>query len=1848
MKINKNIIKKSFLLSMIIFILAFMFFKPFYANAEKNKENQKISIKYSYRLISEKEQKEEPITTPLQSVVEKENSEYFLFYEPINKNSTQNQSETNYIYIVLGFSFFVLSLVIAYKFKRRKTLMAFILISASTFLFYGESFAQKYLKISSNDETFEIIVGENLKEPKKIEGYLYVGYLRADKPKQIVQKDSEKSSLDNRKKDNSSTPQEKPKNEKIIYPNNLNNANSTDSAFKPSDSNEGQKPAGVGEDYYSHDNTSKPQHNLNDSVQIKTLKKEVVLSHKELPIVHLKDSKLEKGKTRTVEGKDGRVIIEYELYMLNGVQINYKEISRTTVSPVATIFYEGTKEIQSGYNISVNPTQPSNPSVPSAPLNPPKPSQPKIRKETRFVEEDIPFGVDNLTDSNLEEGVVKETLGVLGRKIVEYQDTFENDILVKTEIISTKIIKNPTNKIITTGTKKPIKNKPVVNIASIIKDLNEGKIFVDYKLVDNDSSYVKSVARVYKKSLPTNLVKEVDITNLNTQNKNENIEISDLERNVEYILKTHITYNDGAKEISFEEENILEFKLEFKKVEFKNILKVGLYDKNDNPVISLKNQITTPQDYYVKLNLTTDKEIVVPVKEVLNDNISGREIFKVKVQLNELVHFTDNKFVDGYYLYVDKEKTYSTQQVYHNFEELIKAINNDLSGTFILGSNLSASNYSLPLGSRAYLSNEFRGKLIGKNEGNIHFISGLKAPLFETANNATIKDIKFINVNIDSDDRNIGTIVNFANSTNIENVLVSGKIKAKRDIGGISYKLNSSTLTNVAFEGEINSTQSFVGMPNNHENKNFIGGIFAEGEGETLVTKAKIDAKIKLIGTSPYHKAGAVAGVFKNPVIVREVYAKGEIINQGKRAGHDLQVGGLIGSVWRNGVAQSLVSEVRVSNGRITFGDSGDRNAKVTENYIVENMASGTPDTLNKQPILISSQEAKEKVKSFDITIETSYDLNNQVSNEKPYSEYKNYDSLRQKIYQNIEKLIPFYDKETIINYGNRVDLAGNLNTKEIQKLILLKGNLPLHNLFEEKQNGNALLVYYKDGSSEILKLKYSNTFSDLNIEEYVIEGKELIYTPEKLSKDYTGKIADLINELQALNYMDVVRKVYPNYSYSWASVSAKTVSMGGNPRNNQDRAVSEQTLKQDNVDPYSLKESFESVKNELKHHIISLIETSLNLKISFKDDVISDKIINTIKENKEEFMLGLSYIDRWYSIKVGDFNLRDFTLYHQDLLGKNVNNLENIINIAKVGNDTIRGEHNTDAYSRVFGSVNGKMDVEDYLEFFKNIFDKDKTMNEWFKSATKAEIYESVMTMPELKNVDTTIWHNLTRSNKGRKLIIPMLAMKHKGLAVVSTPSSVHISHFDKYADIPTNNTFDGDDETLQKMRGLMKFTAEQMVRFFEFWYRMVDERVKDKVFNNSNMPMLTWDGYKSYKSHRWRLPFTEAESKTFEGGHLPASETIKEFYEPIAKWFRATSGTGAYADGREVFYIYNSALDKTGSSVMTHETTHNLDSSVFFEGYGRRDGMGAEDYALGMLQSVDNIADLSRGINVDTDYSEYQEGKLLEKRLHNATPERFQNRQQLQEFYERSYDLTYLISRAEAEILLSLSKEDLIAMIRKVEMKPDGNHYIDKYRFFTAEEIEQINTFDDLINNNAVVSRLGTVGRDTYATENMFLANFGAYTTPNGGPGSRTFKQTAFEILAAGGYEGFLNYVSNKLFEQARSDGKVLSDEYILNKTFGGQFNTFNDLRRAKYQKAYDNKDNLKPFTLKGTTYTTYDELKELVRGAVMKDLVTAKSKFARGEDFNPKNIIELKSQIYRYYLINTDDFRQSIFKD
>ena len=1439
----------------------------------------------------------------------------------------------------------------------------------------------------------------------------------------------------------------------------------------------------------------------------------------------------------------------------------------------------------------------------------------EVTTRNRTETENIPYTTEKIQEPTLLKNRRKtEQRGQAGTRTIQYEDYIVNGNVVETKELSRTEVA-PVKEIVKVGTL--VKVKPTVEITNLVKDEDKKSITVSYNLTDSTSAYVSAKAQIFHEN---RLVKEVDIENLAKEQV-----ITGLDYYTPYTIKTLLTYNLGENNKQSTEISTRDFELEYKKIEIKDVDAVELYGKEDDGryrrYLSLDKVPTGTDNYFVKVKSDRFKEMYLPVKSI-TENSDGT--YKVTATVDELVQDSTNGYKENYTFNIAKSKAVQPG-VYTSFKQLITAMRSNMSGVFKLASDMTADEVGLTDNQTSYLSGEFTGTLIGTDGSKAYAIYDLRKPLFDTLRGATVKDLDIKNVDIDSDE-NAAAVAKTANNATISNVAVEGKISGRKSVAGLIVSATNTTIENSAFTGKLvaNHTDSSA---------KYAGGIVGNLIGENArINKSKVDVKISSSSRNTDQVAGGIVGRLENGALVSNSVATGEIRNgQGYS-----RVGGIVGSTWKNGRVNDVVSNVDVGDGYVITGDQ--YNAAEVQNAVTS-IDNKKRDMFATK---ISEEQLTAKIASYGITVtldDTGVDLK---GNERKvdYTTLNKAQSTRKTAYNNIEKLMPFYNKELIVKYGNKVASTDKLYTTELLDIVPMKGNEIVTDIHANKGSINRIMLHFKDNTVDYLDVTFKENFKNNQVVEYNVAGKEYIYTPEAFISDYTAIANNVLNELQSVTLTsDETKKVLGI----------------------TDNAAS---------DNLYLDREFDKVKTNIAEHLrkVLAMDKSINTTGAGVVEYVSEKI----KKNKEAFMLGLTYMNRWYNINYDDINTKDLSTYKFDFNGNNsTSTLDTIIELGKSGLENLQGSNTVGLYGNYLAQFKGEDTVFDFVEAYRKLFLPTKTNNQWLKDNSKAYIVESKSSIKEVREKQEAatadskytlgVYDRISAPSWGyRNMLLPLLTLPEESVYVMSNLSTLAFGSYERYRDNVNGNILSGD-ALRTYVRGRVDLTAKRLRDHYDIWYNLLNAEAKERLFRS----LIVYDGFR-VKNEAGELYWARLNDKNIA--------SIRDFFGPVGKWYEIRPTDGAYANGSAMHFVTDRLLDDLGPTVYSHEMVHNSDSNIYFEGYGRREGQGAELFALGLLESAESLS--SHGLVLNT---VYEGNKDDLNRVHAYNPvERFNSDEAIQSYMHGSYDVLYTLDAMEAAAVLGQSNDVKKKWFRKLEnyyvRDPRYNnetHAGNKIRPLTDEEVAQLTTLESLIDNN-IINRRGyddnrEYRRNGYYMINMFSPVYSALSNSKGAPGDIMFRKIAYELLAEKGYhKGFLPYVSNQYAGEAFVRGNrtfsawfgrdvgLVTDELVLEKVFDGEYETWGDFKKEMFYERIDKQDNLKPITIqyelgkanstKEVTITSAQEMQELINEAVARDITN----IDRTTSHAPASWVHLlKQKIYNAYLRITDDFKESIYK-
>ena len=1439
----------------------------------------------------------------------------------------------------------------------------------------------------------------------------------------------------------------------------------------------------------------------------------------------------------------------------------------------------------------------------------------EVTTRNRTETENIPYTTKEIQDPTLLKNRREtEQQGQAGTRTIQYEDYVVDGNVVETKELSRTEVA-PVNEIVKVGTL--VKVKPTVEIAKLTKDENKKSITVSYNLTDSTSAYISAKAQVFHGD---KLVKEVDI-----ENPAKEQVISGLDYYTPYTLKTRLTYNLGENDEQSTETSTQAFQLDYKKIEIKDIDSVELYGKENDRYrryLSLSEAPTDTAKYFVKIKSDRFKEMYIPVKSI-TENTDGT--YKVTAAVDQLVEEGAEGYKEDYTFNLPKSKA-EQPGVYTSFKQLVTAMQSNLAGVYKLAADMTADEVGLPENQTSYITGEFTGTLVGAEGSKAYAIYDLKKPLFDTLKNATVKDLDLKNTQVDSKE-NAAAVAKTANNATISNVAVEGKVSGRKSVAGLVVDATNTRIENSSFSGKLVANHA-------DNNANYAGGIVGKlTGGNAKVDKSKVDAVISTAARNNNQTAGGIAGKLENGALVTRSVTTGKILNG---RGYS-RIGGIVGSTYPRGRVDNVVSNMNVGDGYATTGDQfGSADVKNAITY-VENKKQ---DNFVRK---VTKEEADAKIASYGITVtldDTGQDLKVN-SKEVDYTTLSKAQVERKVAYNNIEKLMPFYNKELVVHYGNKVATTDKLYTTELLDVVPMNGNEVVTDINNKKNSINRVMLHYKDNTVEYLDVTFKENFTNSQVVEYNVADKGYIFTPEAFVSDYTAITNNVLSELQNVTFSSEATK--------------KVLGAVDNAE----------------LDNLYLDREFEEVKTNIAEHLRKVL--AMDKSINTTGDGVVEYVSEKIKNNKEAFMLGLTYMNRWYNINYDSLNTKDLSVYKFDFNGNNeASTLDTIIALGNSGLENLRGPNTTGLYASTLAPLKGEDSVFDFVEAYRKLFLPNKTNNEWFKDNTKAYIVEAKSNIEEVreKQVSPTadkkysigVYDRISAPSWGYKsMILPLLTMKEESLYAISTLSTLAFGSYERYRDRGADGAILSGEALRQYVRGKVDQSAKWQRDHYDIWYKVLAPEFKERLYR--------------------AVPVTDAfEVKDTNGRGYWATlsdkniDSIYSFFGPAGKYHKPRPNAGAYATGVEAYFVSDRLLDQYGTSVYSHEMVHNSDGAVYFEGNERREGLGAELYALGLLQSADSVDKEAIVLN-----TVFKGDKDSRTRLHTYDPTaRFTSEEEIQHYLHGMYDVLYTLDAMEANAVLTKSDAVKKQWFRKIE-----NYYVhdDKYnkdthagnkvRPLTDGEVARLTSLNSLIENDIINRRAyrdeSQLERNGYYTISMFSPIYAGLSNPNGAPGDVMFRKTAFELYAEKGYhKGFLPYVSNQYAADALAEGSktysswykrdvaLVTDDLVLKKVFDNHYPNWVEFKKDMFNQRISKQNNLKAITIQyelgkpnSTTEVTISSAKEmqaLIDAAVAHDV----KNLTRATENVPSSWVHLlKQKIYNAYLRMTDDFRESIYK-
>lgn len=1138
-------------------------------------------------------------------------------------------------------------------------------------------------------------------------------------------------------------------------------------------------------------------------------------------------------------------------------------------------------------------------------------------------------------------------------------------------------------------------------------------------------------------------------------------------------------------------------------IEFKDIENVELYTKNQSDV-ELVNKIN--------VNSFNPKEYIAKVNmknlpsfyaEIEKGEVAQNGDFNLQLKYENTVTYNGDKKLNKLVVKYGKVDNSVVENL--SFEEIIKRVRDNPNATIKLTNDIDASKVRVQ--TPTYLQ-EFSGTF----DGNGYRIKNLDRALFTKLKNATVKNLVIENATIKS---NNGIIAGNADSTSITNVhIINSRVERwnSEGVGGfVGNVTNNSKISNSSANNIFVQSYKYIGGLTGKLDNSTIENCYIKG-----TVKAGFDASGGIIGQSHNgYLLNSYADInFNSDVnwasagLVGYTGSKITLKNN-----ISLAVGDKGYRTFGNSISNDSINNYEIKDTKLVRINSDkvkeiDR-ATITEEFIKTNLNWD----LDVWDIKNTNGDNMPTLKNDDPTNSA-----NIQTDEKPQTEgvyipqlkrirtHKEYNQTNEVAYHNINKLIPYLDANFIVEYGNKIAGVEPFNTEKIDMI------LPYD------ENNNFITALTNKNVSTISKLKI--VFENKAKKEYSVSFKRQIgdiavYNIGQLGVSYTYKGFILNQDINVVN--EIINKASKlDYQNEIASVT----------QTQEGRLY---------VDYYN-----ETAVKKLQNAVLSILANSPQLNVYLDNEIVKTKILNDLNDNKEleKLIYSYNYFDKWYGIEMDNTRLSDLLFLSAPKIKDDLS-IDDLVNIVMT-NDI--GTSNTARfYENGLKSIFSGKSLKEFLEHYISVLTDAQNPQDWFK-----DNFKGILNEQGVKGKETQIRYRAWDiMNSRNHLVLPILTAPQEDMYLISVPSQLIIGSMNRYS-----QHYQPDKTAMEKL------IEEYAVKISNFYST-------SSQFINNSAQILNTHAHIQYDT-RFNFPDNAPTPGKQEKGKTQ-DPVIKWVYEAIDAW-PAENGSGAYANGTDVYWVANTALGGDYSFfVFSHETAHNQDGYYFYEGYGRRSNTGAEDHADGNISQ--QIFDGSFLFNLRGDISPNSDVS------NNLTLERISSKEKIKTYYKEMYDAYYLLDYLTAQAFLKLTPYEQSRIATKVYhqkgVEPDydiggANSY---YTAMSEQDFKNMNlsSMEDLWNNGIVFRGVGEAqGNGMYGGDNHYNVYWYQPHNNNGRPDSYSFKKLGFEMLGFKGYsDGYVTYRSGKSKNDLDALRKITNDPNI----------TYKDYKLARFEEVKNN---------------------------------------------------------------------------
>ncbi|MCI8273737.1 MAG: hypothetical protein HFJ55_06630 [Clostridia bacterium] len=1034
-----------------------------------------------------------------------------------------------------------------------------------------------------------------------------------------------------------------------------------------------------------------------------------------------------------------------------------------------------------------------------------------------------------------------------------------------------------------------------------------------------------------------------------------------------------------------------------------------------------------------------------------------------------------------------------------SIETLIAEIEEDPSKTVTLTQNYDAS--YLKTTGNAIINTTFRGTL----DGNGYKIIGLKKPLFENTENATIKNLVLENVKlIGASSR--GSIANLAQNTTITNVHIKGinmttginesggmvgelqsgcqvsnssvtGMHIKLDhirIGSIAGKITGTTISNCYAEGIIESITS---------SRDGVGGIAGDSFEAATSTIENCIAKINFVNNARLKNNGGILGLARgNNTILRNNISLdtgtgpykvfGTTVHKDSINNYELEESELISNASGN-----IVKKIGMAGITKEFYIS---EAKFSED--IWNLDDVSYDKLphlkNDDPN--NGQETVEQVNNNDLYI-PEYDRISKISG---------FDTNKLLAYHNLQKLMPYYDAKYLISDGATISSTDILNTKAIKHILPFTDNKLVTYLTSEEYNQiTNIKIVFEDNTIENREVTFEEIKQSVAI--YKIKDTKLSYAFGKYVVQEQSSIVNTLTEyIENLDYtvtLDPITTAADNRLYK---------------------------------DHYN-----EVIKANAQEIALKLLQNYEVCSLTIDNDILNEKIQKDLIEigKVNKVLYGYNYFDRWYGFEIGGAKVSDI-IFFEGKMYKDSMTIDNLAEEVAKGNIGVNATNTF--YANNIKKYTESANIGQFIDNIITNIGGYEEEDDWFTEYFGSRNVLAEVAVDDRPDILYRGWYQL---KKNERMILPVITLPSNCAYMISGPAHLQFGAQQLYHKDP--HTDAGRKDIVNKVNNhvsLVKRHFSTLAASFDSgkWNRyciMIYDCTKAITgfktiyFPGTNIPIKTGPVYTQGKVGT-QQPF------------------FKNFSEVLGLWQPGGSSAGVGNTAGFLWFQATPGLDNYDT--WTHEYEHALYDKIMLHQRGCR--VQLETLTEGNIEqrvnwSENNLVQDVGPYYFNTSFYLNKEGNATQ----NLTPERINTKEKLENYFKGQQNALDLLDYIEGKAFIKLTPEQQAKIATRMSISAGWS----SWGTITAQQATDMKlTSLEALYDNRILLRpsnawgvsvrglnvINGIGTNDYGFESVWVNRWFIGHLDGGYADAFSTKRNFFEMLGYAGVEGYVTYGS------------------------------------------------------------------------------------------------------------------------